>query len=38
MQLKGVQDTHGMSQEFKFEIHQNLVHTLAWCCGSGLEE
>ena len=22
----------------EFEIHQNLIHTLAWCCGSGLED
>ena len=37
MQLKGIQVTHGMSQKFKFEIQQNLVHTLAWCWGSGLD-
>ena len=25
-------------KKFEFEIHQNLIHTLAWCYGSGLEE
>ena len=38
MQLEGIQVTHGMSQKFEFEICQNLVHTLEWCCGSELEE
>ena len=32
--LKGIQVTHGTSQKFEFEIHQNLIHTLAWFCGS----
>ena len=36
--LKCIQVAHGRSQKFKYEIHQNLVHILVWCCGSGLEE
>ena len=38
MQLKGMQVTHETSQNFESKICQDLVHTLAWCCGSGLEE
>ena len=37
-QPKGVQVTHGMTQKFKLEICQNLIHALAWYHGSGLEE
>ena len=36
-QLESIQVAHGTLQKFELEICQNLIHTLAWCCGSGLD-